>query len=890
MHLRSLIFVTQQNFTAHSVSQVTSRDNIETHHRPSKQWFTQLLLTALISLPLPGNASDRLKAKEPAQAAPKVAFNIPRQAADDALPVFGQQANVTVIYPFNRIKDHQTNALQGVYSVPHAVAVLLADTGLEGDFSAEGHLVITQVDLSKGKRMNITTKKSLLATMIALFAAGTTVQTAAQSDSNNQATAQRALDEIIVTAEKREQNLQDVPAAISALDSEALKIRGIQTVQDLQFSVPGLTIGETTFGSAQVTIRGVGTENINAGGDPGVPLHIDGHYIQFPGYMLQDFLDVARVEVQRGPQGTLYGRNAVGGNINIITNGPSDHFEGELSVDVGNYNKRQITGVISGPLTDHLSGRFAFADEKRDGFVENISPLAQNEELLGSNYTSIRASLQYALTDNIEILLSGYHYADESITWVQRLVSEYPNSGFYTGLSLPANISAIDPQKIRADFDYEGSEDAEGVSLDINLDFNKISFKSLTAYNDAERAVGQDLDGSDIGIFDQRSVLGSKTITQEFQLLSNDDKDLKWIAGLFYFEEKSDLFLQITLPILPGSEFTNNPVEVETQSTAMFGQVDYFLTKKLELTAGLRHSRDEKDMLWGLFFTLDGVNPIIDDISAQSDSWSKTTGKLGLNYYASDDILFYGLYSLGFKAGGFNGTGSTETSYDPETLDAYEVGMKGQFLDNQLQLNISGYYYDYTDKTESKIDFQPGATVESVIFTNAGAATISGIDIELQSNISRTIAVDLSFAYQNTEYDEYSSQDPTRPSLGVLDLSGNQLTRSPKLKLHLGLQYNHLLGNNLGEIIARLDYSWVDKQYYRPFNLETDKQDSYHRTNATVQWGSINSRWNAELYVRNIEDADVQSNLLVASAALGFGHYGSYLDPRTYGIKVQYSF
>ena len=242
--------------------------------------------------------------------------------------------------------------------------------------------------------------------------------------------AQVQLDTVIVTGEKRPENVQTVPVAISAFATEQLDARGIVSVQDLQATVPGLTISENIqAGTAKITMRGIGSENFSAGGDPGVPLHVNGHYSQFTSYVLRDMIDVERVEVQRGPQGTLYGRNAIGGNINIITKRPTENLEVLLSADIGNYDKRLLQGVLSGPLSEAVRGRLVVSDERRDGYVENLSG---GEDLDSSHYTSVRGALEIDLSDNLEAYLNGYWFEDKGAHAV-RVTSDYPSSAAYFG-------------------------------------------------------------------------------------------------------------------------------------------------------------------------------------------------------------------------------------------------------------------------------------------------------------------------------------------------------------------------------------------------------------------------------------------------------------------------
>ena len=893
MHYRSFKFVSKHKFTAKTVSLITGRDNVNNHHRRPKPWLTQLMLMALITLPQQSNAADLATSDQATQAQRAVVFNIPRQAADDSLPVFGQQADVTVIYPFEWVKDHHTNRLQGEYSVTHAVAILLDNTGLQAQFSPEGHLVITQVDETKGKNMNTNKRKTVLATMVGLFAAGGMSAAMAQESMGESARPQNVLDEIIITAQKREQNLQDVGLAVTALNSDALNARGVDSPYDLQFSVPGLTLGNTVIGAAQVTLRGVGMENIFLGGDPGVPMHVDGHYLQSTAYMLQDFLDIERVEVLRGPQGTLYGRNAIGGSINIITKRPTDQFEGLITVNAGNYNKRLLQTVLSGPISDALRGRLVVSDEKRDGYVENVSDLG-GEDLDSSDYTSIRGSLEFDLGDNVSALLSGYHYKNKGKTVSARWDFDYPTTfgagfiNYYDSNAAGTNITATDPGKVRVNqIDGDNISTAEGGSIDIDWDLGGVILRSLTAYNQNRHADTVDLDNSDVVTAHQFDDSSDEIFTQEFQLLSDGANDIKWIVGLFYYDEKGrfrEEFDWDNLFVNDGTKFIAEVGrDVEAKSTAVFGQLDYSITQSAEVIFGLRYTEDEKAFVYSQLFpdfgliTVDG-GPVL---TPGTDDWAETSGKLGLNYHLDDNTMLYISFSTGYKSGGFN---ATAPSYDPETVDAYEAGLKGTWNDQRVQANLSAFYYDYTDKQEFKRD--PGLGFAAI--TNAGAATIWGVELETKANLMDGLLIDLSAAYLNAEYDEFDTQDGLNRDLGVQDLSGNSVSRSPEWKVHLGVEYAWLLGER-GSIVARIDTSWVDEQYSSPFNRrDRDFIPSYSRTNAQLRWDSVDELWQATAYIRNLEDKDVIVNRFDATTLQGIPAPFStqYAPPRTFGVSL----
>jgi iron complex outermembrane receptor protein len=428
-------------------------------------------------------------------------IEIPKTSADKALKSLAKQSGVQLLFPFDLVSSLEVEPLIGDYSLMQALAILLQDTGLTGDLTQSGVITISHKDANqtgKGKRMNITKRKTLLATTVALFAGATQVTTAQES-----AVAQdRGIDEIIVTAQKREQNLQDVGIAVTALDATKLGARGIDNASDLQFSIPALTASITGVGSVRVALRGVGTDNLFPGGDPGVPMHIDGHYIQNTNYIMQDFLDIERVEVLRGPQGTLYGRNAVGGTINLISKRPTNSFEGKMSIDIGNYNKHLLQGIVSGPLSEKLRGRFAFSDQKRDGYIENLSP--SGEDLDSLDYISARVSLEYDLTPDIELYLSAYNYENEGNPNAIVLLSEnFPNVlpgniDYYTVNGAGSNISAIDHQKTRQNVGKDLFDDSKGISIDVDWSIKNVEFRSLSSYNKSAAFSVYYIDGSDV--------------------------------------------------------------------------------------------------------------------------------------------------------------------------------------------------------------------------------------------------------------------------------------------------------------------------------------------------------------------------------------------------------
>ncbi len=696
-----------------------------------------------------------------------------------------------------------------------------------------------------------------------------------------------AIEEIVVTAQKRAQNVQDVPISITALSEQALEKRGIDNPQDLQSFVPGLTFGETVQGKPQLTLRGVGTENATIGGDPGVALHIDGHYIQEPSYLTRDFFDLARVEVLRGPQGTLYGRNSIGGTINIITNKPTDEFEAKVGAMAGNYGARRINGFVSGPLIDNvLLGRLAVVDDERDGYIENVSPLASHD-VDDSDYTSVRTSLLYTPSDVLEVYLKSYYYEDDSSTAYFLFPNPFPTApnfvngspNFWLNLGLVGtNISAQDPRKISQNAPNDASAQASGASIDISWDLGDYIFKSLSSYDNSEKNTLTDFDGTDASSLDQTLNSETRTFSQELQLSSNSaDDSLRWIAGLYYFTEDARFYLANDFTEIYGPNLvTFGFGEVDTTSFGAFGQMDIPVGDQTNITVGLRYTKDEKDFV---DFFLFGI-PLID--GAVSDEWEKVTGRLGIQHHLSDDVMLFASLSNGFKAGG---TAIATLPYDPETVDSLEFGVKSTLLDSQLQLNVSGFYNDYKDRQEFRFSLQS----ISPVIENAAGVTVYGIDIESIYIPVENLQINTMLSYQRGRYDEFDTRDQTNPAAGLQDLSGNSLARTPEWKFSVGAQYEWSLGN-VGSLLARIDYSWVDEQWFRPQNRDIDRASPYHKTNARLSWASVDESWQVSAFVDNIENDDIANNQSQSSGFLGHEYVATYQPPRTYGVKFEYTF
>lgn len=694
------------------------------------------------------------------------------------------------------------------------------------------------------------------------------------------------LEEVLVTAERREASVQDTAISISAFSEEMLLDRGIQSFEDLHQQVPNFYYSEPgQAGITQIAIRGVGNENVTAGGDPGVAYHFDGVYLGRPGSALADLWDVERVEILRGPQGTLYGRNATGGSINVVTKKPTSEFDAVADVLFGNYNRTQGRFAIGGAIVeDRVMARISGFSDKQDGFIDNnVDPMLcpSCEDMGSTDAQSIRAHLLIKASEAVDVLFTVQRFKDQGLR---------P----FTTLLLPGQRSRGQPDQPRFDDATPNSPDVRTMieefpekfdltqdiySMKLDWHAENFSFSSLTSYSEFKFRTLIDHDNSDLPISTQNWGDRAEQWVQEFQVSTNFEGPWEGIAGLFYFQEdiKTDYFFQDVdvFTFMNGGDYT-------TKSFAPFANVSYDFGKKdadlpLKITGGLRWTKDTKkgdDFQMIPEFAVDLAKDIDED-------WDKWTWELVAQYDLSEDVMLYGSVSQGYKAGGVL-VGNFPGEYDPETIISYEIGVKSQFAE-RYQLNASAYYYDYKDLQLFLLEAF-GARID-----NASNADIHGVELELLGEPIDNLVLNMQFSWLDAELDGFVTVDDIFPALGPQDLSGNRPNRAPEFTFSLGAQYTFPIGD-FGTLTPRVDYYWQDDTYLRPQNLERDKQDAYHRTNARITWLSVDSRWSAEAFVNNIEDDDVVQNLALGSASLGYPNNVTIFPPRMYGLRLMFSY
>ena len=707
---------------------------------------------------------------------------------------------------------------------------------------------------------------------------------------------QLTVGEVIVTAQKRPENVQEVPLAITVVSSEALAARQIASAAELERIAPGLLSVPLYPAAAQLVVRGIGSVNTFAGGDPGVPIHLDGHYLQAPSFILHDMLDVSRVEVLRGPQGTLYGRNAIGGNVNIISNAPTENFEGRATVGVGNYQERDLSLVLSGPISSAVTGRIAISRGGHEGYIRNISPKALKARLGNDDFVNGRATLKFQLSNSIDAIISGFYYKNNASGYVFRTLGDPVKVGGPTFVSLPKdfiNPTNKNPLEVRQDSPNLGSDLAKGASLDLNWSLGNLSFKSLSQVTQADNYYQIDLDATDASPLVKFGVSAKyDTISQELQ--SNYiSKKINVVGGLYYYYEKSKYYRYFAADAkLYGVEYGYYYDPVPTLTNNSYGiylNGDYLISPKWKLTTGARYSHDEKSMYRGYQVRVSGgvVQQIITD---QNKDWSKLTWRVALGYEVTDDLNAFASISTGYKSGGYNALGTTQLAYNPETVTNYEFGLKGEYFDRRLRLNSAIFQAVYQDKQEL-VKLTGAGALGEVVISNSGGATTRGVEVEATAILGKYIALDVNAAYLDATYDSLVSGDALRPALGKIDLKGKRVPFSPEWKFGVAATAKLPVSDERGSLSGTVSYAWTDSVYAAFYNRRgttadlgwTDYVPARATLDVSANWTSPQGNWTSVVFVKNLQN---NIDLIQTQPSYHRLEQVIYTQPRTFGLKV----
>ena len=749
-----------------------------------------------------------------------------------------------------------------------------------------------------------------------------------------------SLEEIVVTAERRAQSLQEIPLAISAVSGEKIERAQITRTEDLSTAAPGLQISSGRLGEQKLVIRGVGgSVRDNIAASPKVALFVDDVYVSRGAAMDMAFFDLDRIEVLRGPQGTLYGKNAIAGALNVHSRMPSQDFESKISVKAGNYDLRQTRFMVGGAVSDNVSAKILGGSNERDGFTKNIttgSGLSVEESYFG------RATMLF-----------------EGESWDVRAIMDYEKNPSNPGTALHINgstgfdglnfggafgsvSSPEDLYKVTLDEDGEGSQTNQGFSLKATHSGEDFVFETITGYREIQNSFVRDIDNSpnttdydiaalfpgwapgDPSVLSTLGVVNgaeddSWSVSQEFRISSVDggaftlDGDLFWTAGLYLFHDEGtrEEAFRVILPGFPPGfggpfdETQRQSLDVEGDTYAIYGQGTYTVNDKLDIVFGLRYSYETKEAIHNLTnglvsLNLAGQTTITD--AKIDENWTQINPKITANYQITPEMMAYATYSKGSLGGGFNFGPATETealtaSFDQEEADNFEMGIKGSAFDNRLQYSASVFYIDYQDLQVQGVN-SSGATTT----TNAASAISQGVELEATALLSEGFTLSANYAYVDATFDAYcedaftdnsltgaaclADANPAPGSDTPLDNEGNRLEYSSEHVLNLSAEYITPI-QDFGELIFNASYAYTSEQFFNPDNIAG--QDDLDLYNASVAFESTDGHWYVSLWGKNLTDEEYNKDFL---------SYGQTSDgtayvqgsPRTYGATVTWTY
>lgn len=673
---------------------------------------------------------------------------------------------------------------------------------------------------------------------------------------------------IIVTALKREQSLQNVPASITALSARSLAASGISSSFDLQQRVPGLAI---SFGNREtnVAIRGVSNNVRSVGSDPSNAVHLDGIYLPQSSMILTDLFDIERVEVLKGPQGTLYGRNATGGAINVISRGPEAGFglDGLVGAGTNSLGRAQVAVNFG---TDSVAGRLSGSYVKDDGYTRNI---LKNTNLDAQDAFSVRGQISFNLSADAKLtLLAQIGQDDGTVGYgisTDARFKKFPDN-FY-GLVVPASLQRVDERNIRLDSPVFSERGTEIYGATLEWTIGDIMVKSITGATSYDASDGLDYDFT--GDFNEifTSTTNVSSISQELTFSNISDGALQWTAGLYYYKDEGDQFINWLAP----GPFARASSSSEGEALAVFGQATYKLNDRLSVMAGARYNDETKSGVSRNLLSSPNTSR-----SVKTD-FSAFTPQGQIQYRLNEDVLFYAGISKGFKSGGFNLLAAgTPTLYKPETIIAYESGLRATLGESRSTINVSAFRYDYSDLQLRTLVF--GGTTGGAVATvsNAEGAEINGLEINADFKLGGGFSIDLGASLLDAKFLSYVS-----PS-NNLDLSGTQLPLAPKTSGTIGLTYRGEIGG--GELRARVEHVYRSKIIYP---LTIDARENFDGPsglyNATVRWSEPQKRFYVELIGRNLSDRIYN----VQRADVFFsGVYESFGPPLTTEVRLGFNF
>lgn len=759
--------------------------------------------------------------------------------------------------------------------------------------------------------------KVLTLSVLTAFSSNVLAQDAADAEITDE------VERIQVTATKRNADVQDVSVAVTVLGEEAIKLGGIEDITRLEHLVPGMKFGQSG-NEVRMALRGTRTNNVGTEAEQVVGIFEDGVYVATTTQALGSYVDVERIEVLRGPQGTLYGRNTFGGTINIHTRAPNfDEVEGYATLLAGSYDRTRFEGALNLPISDTFAARFAVMGDKHDGYIENTYVDGTSDDLSDKDVNYMRGAFRWIPTDALDITLrvgSSSSEGNGNAIWGYQQIGGYQDGNYgeghlysdaYVGASAPNEFDQ-GPWKVSRNMQsgVDIETDFYTLSVEYDLDFAVLQYTGNLTTLDGKQWYDPDYtDGSDpvnSGFVGWTS--SQDTTSHELQLVSSGDSSLQWLVGLYYFEQVANWnWLQLTNDELEVPHW-DNAGDYISDSLGAFVNATYEIEEGHRIIGGLRYAEDGKEQRDPLDW--DNADwsvwpPVIPVLTGEGErnSWDDILWKLGYEHDLNDDSMAYMQVSTGYRAGGINSAGGAGVpeAYDPETVTAYEVGYKSMWMKNTLTFNASAYYNQYEDMHAQSFVIINGSASEYT--ENGGELDAMGLELELSYDPGNGFKISGQAAFMNAEFGDYRVSKVT--GLGDINNRQGEPTDSPLMNLNgwspalasdvtLGVQvsYDISLGD-FGMIRPYLQTSYVGDYYASDFNLGGVKQDSYTKTDFRLIWQSVSGEFEAQAFVLNIEDEAVLNRVAVfnpGDAPDIASLQANWSNPRTVGASVTYNF
>ncbi len=747
------------------------------------------------------------------------------------------------------------------------------------------------------------------------------------------------IEEIVVTAEKRSQSIQDIPMSVAAISGDDIGVGKVSGMEDVAMKTPGVSFQQFNIGEPRVFIRGIGNTSDSAASDSAVGMFIDEVYIGRAGGSGSDLFDLERIEILRGPQGTLYGKNTNGGAINFITSKPTQDDLTKVSMTVGNEGLFHVQGLINGGITDSVSGKLTMAHKQRDGFGKNVitqsennfntsltnSPIIGNDEGANGNGDdlgdienfNLRGQLMFDLSDSTSLLLSGDYSKDKSngtCRHLEDLDQGLAGLGAFWALSQSVEYSS-DKRNCSSQFDTGQEKEVKGFSAHFNHDMEWANLLSITAWRTSELRHIDDL--TSIPLIDTDSVMPAPLNTapenvingveeeasqfsQEFRLSGTHDS-IDWITGVFYMQEdveRDEEYYTRYSGLLQGAPFYLAPEgsvlfvqDNTTTSLAAYGQADWHVTEDLTLTYGVRWSKDEKEISQSAIDLFEGsitgiapvfgigvplIYPEFGPVKGKED-WEEVTHKASVSYQVSDDAMLYLSYSEGFKSGAFPSQSNTAANAT-QTVDP-------EFVEN-IELGIKSTWFDnrlqfnlaYYDINYN--DLQVFELTPALLLSlNNAQAESKGYEATVMVAATENLTLSASYNDGEARFEKFINA-------GGNNYAGNLLPMSSDKSGTLDIDYSIPLSNG-SMIDVNVNYNWKDDYYMSSSNAEKTKQEAIGKVDASISWTGADESLTISAWGKNLTDKDQIGHTIVDPTAVTSK---KYMDPKTYGVTFTKSF